>query len=42
MQKEIDIKRDREHYVVYIDGEFYCTADTYAEALKEVILNEKI
>lgn len=32
----IDIKRDREHYVVYIDGEFYCTADTFEEAIREI------
>lgn len=31
-----DIKRDREHYVVYINGEFYCTADKQNEAAKEI------
>ena len=31
-----DIVRDREHYVVYIDGEFFCTADKVSEAAEEV------
>lgn len=33
---DIDIKRDHEHYVVYINGEFYCTADTFDEAIREI------
>lgn len=24
------------HWVVYIDGKFFCTADTFMEAVKEV------
>jgi len=24
------------HYEVYIDGEFYCSADTYEEAEREI------
>lgn len=24
------------HYEAYIDGRFYCSADTFSEALKEV------
>lgn len=27
------------HYEVHIDGEFYCSADTIAEALHEVVNN---
>lgn len=30
------IVRDREHYVVYIDGVFFCTADKIKEAAEEV------
>ena len=36
MKKEVSIKRKGEHYVVYVNGEFFCTADTYKEAVKEV------
>ena len=32
----VRIVRDRDHYVVYINGKFYCTADTYREAVQEV------
>ena len=33
-----------EHYEVYIDGEFYCSADTYNEAAKEIemVKEEKV
>ena len=31
-----DIKRDREHFVVYINGRFYCSADNEKEAAEEV------
>lgn len=24
------------HYVAYVNGEFFCTADTYNEAVKEL------
>ena len=27
---------DRGHFLVYIDGAFYCSADNMSEALKEV------
>ena len=33
---EIDIKRNHEHFDVYIDGKFYCTADNETEAAIEV------
>ena len=31
-----EIKRNREHFDVYIDGKFYCTADNEREAAKEI------
>lgn len=31
-----DISREREHFVVTINGQFYCTADTYSEAMSDV------
>lgn len=31
-----EIKPDREHFVVYINGEFYCTADDYLEATRDI------
>jgi hypothetical protein len=33
---DVDIHREHEHYVVYIQGEFYCSVDTFAEAAEEV------
>lgn len=30
------IKRKYDHYEVYINGKFYCTADTQEEAAREV------
>lgn len=30
------IKREREYFVVYINGKFYCTADNEKEAAQEV------
>ena len=30
------IKRKRDYYEVYINGKFYCTADTHEEAAREV------
>ena len=31
-----EIKRNREHFDVYIDGKLYCTADNEREAVKEI------
>lgn len=31
------IVSNRGHFEVYIDGEFYCSADTMAEAVHEII-----
>lgn len=33
---EIDIKQVMEHWHVYINGEFFCSADTYNEAVNEI------
>lgn len=33
---KIDIRRDRDHCVVYVDGEFFCTADNFEEAVREL------
>jgi len=30
------IKREREHFEVYINDQFYCTADNWKEATTEV------
>ena len=30
------IKRDREHFEVYINGKFYCSADNESEAESEI------
>lgn len=35
------IVREGNHYAVYLDGAFYCTADTYGEALDEIKAYEK-
>lgn len=31
-----DIKRNKEHFDVYINGKFYCTADNEKEAVSEI------
>ena len=31
-----EIKPVREHYEVYLDGQFFCSADTEVEAEKEI------
>lgn len=33
---------NRGHYEVYLNGEFYCSADTYLEAVKEIESYKKI
>ena len=32
----IEITRKHEHWVVHVDGKFFCTADTYTEAVTEI------
>lgn len=34
---KIDIVYKVDHYVVYVDGKFFCTADTHEEACKELM-----
>lgn len=36
MERKIDIVYDRGHYVVHVDGVFFCTADTHQEAVREL------
>lgn len=36
MNHDLDIIHVNDHYEVYIDGKFYCSADTVTEAVKEV------
>ena len=36
MSCTIDISLDMDHYVVFVDGEFFCTADTHQEAVHEL------
>lgn len=36
MSNIIDIKSEYGYYAVYINGKFYCSADTYYEAVKEL------
>ena len=36
VEQDFEIISDRGHYVVLLNGKFYCSADTYGEALKEV------
>ena len=31
-----EIKRNKEYFVVYINGKFYCTADNHQEAAKDI------
>ncbi len=33
---DVQIIHDGDHYVAYVDGELYCTADTYREAVQEL------
>ena len=33
---EVKIVHEHNHYVAYVDGKFYYSADTYHEAEKEV------
>ena len=40
-EDNIKITREKDYYVVTIDGEFYCSADTYEEALDDIKEYEK-
>lgn len=32
----VDILSENDHYVAYVNGAVYCTADAYGEAVKEL------
>lgn len=36
MSNDYDIVRVMEHFEVYIDGKFYCSADNMMEAVSEI------
>lgn len=38
MEPIINIKRIKGHYMVYVNRKFFCSADTFGEAVRE--LNE--
>lgn len=33
---EVHIEQVMGHWVVHVNGEFFCTADSYSEAVKEL------
>ena len=33
----VDIRHEAGHYIAYVNGEFYCSADTYFEAVQELV-----
>lgn len=37
----IEIIREREHYTIYLDGEFRCSCDSMAEVTEELISIEE-
>lgn len=37
----IEIIREREHYAIYLDGEFCCSCDSMAEVTEELIFIEE-
>jgi hypothetical protein len=36
MEVEFDIRRERDHYVVFVNGKFFCSADSIMEAMNEL------
>ena len=36
MKREIKIVPVMDHYEIYVNGNFYCSTDTYSEAVKEI------
>lgn len=36
MTDNFEIRHERDHYEVYVNGAFYCSADTYSEANQEI------
>lgn len=37
MSDDVEIKQIHSHWEVYINGEFYCSADNYTEAVDELM-----
>ena len=36
METNFNIVRDRDHYLVYVNGKFFCSADSVTEAMDEL------
>ena len=36
INEEFEIRPERDHFAVYINGEFYSSADTYPEAMDDI------
>jgi hypothetical protein len=36
MENDIRIEKQGDHYAVYVGGVFFCTAETYTEAVEEL------
>ena len=34
---DVNIRHEADHCVAYVNGEFYCSADTYFEAVQELV-----
>lgn len=34
---DVDIRQEGSHYAAYVDGKFYCSTDTYLEAVQELV-----
>lgn len=37
MENDVKILREGNHYVAYVNGKIYCSADTHREAVQELI-----
>lgn len=36
MEPIINIKREKGHFMVYVNRKFFCSADTFGEAVREL------
>lgn len=34
---DVKIRHEGDHYVAYVNGQFYCSADTHLEAVQELM-----
>lgn len=39
--KDIEICQAREHYEIFVDGDFYCSCDNVTEVIEEIYNLEK-